>query len=108
MPDQSMSIREIVRRFVRGIPVDVIQHEPVYSENDEHDLEKLSRMDFGAKAEFAEALGREAAQLESELNERVTTAREAQAKKAKEKAEAEAQAKEQAEALAAFRAARKA
>lgn len=53
VPDQALSIREIVQRYVKGIPVDVIQREGVYVDQQEHDLEKLNRMDFGDKAAFA-------------------------------------------------------
>jgi len=50
VPDQSMSIKELVRRFVRGIPADVIQREAVYVDQKDTDLEKLSRMDNCDKA----------------------------------------------------------
>jgi len=54
VPDQSMSIQEIVRRFVRGIPIDVVKREGVYVDQSEHDLEQLSRMEFGDKAAMAD------------------------------------------------------
>lgn len=56
VPDQAMSIKEIVRRFVRGIPVDVVQRKPIYMDQNDHDFEQLSRMEFGDKAEMAEQL----------------------------------------------------
>lgn len=65
IPDQSMSIQEIVKRFVRGIPVDIIQREAVYSDTG-HDLEKLNRMDFADKAQFAKDLRQRA---DTQLNE---------------------------------------
>lgn len=71
VPDQSMSIREIVKRFVRGIPVDIVQRHPVYLDQSDHDLEKLSRMEFGEKAELASQLGDHAAELQREHNDKV-------------------------------------
>lgn len=53
VPDQSLSVDEIMRRFVRGIPVDVQQREAVYIDQQDYDLEKMSRMDFGEKAAMA-------------------------------------------------------
>lgn len=70
IPDQSLSILEIVRRYVRGIPVDVVQREPVYSDQTEFDLEKLSRMNFAEKAAFADELKERAIAMDSELRER--------------------------------------
>lgn len=93
IPDQSMSIQEIVKRFVRGVPVDIVQREAVYSDQSEHDLEKLSRMDFGEKAEFARRMSEQAQGLSTELQEREAEHREAIATKAKEKAQRIAQKK---------------
>lgn len=56
IPDQSMSIKEIVKRFVRGIPVDVVQRQGVYADQNEFDLEKVSRMDFDEKFALANEL----------------------------------------------------
>lgn len=53
VPDQSLSIQEIVKRYVRGVPVDVVQRPAVYVEQSEFDLEQMSRMDFGEKAEYS-------------------------------------------------------
>lgn len=51
IPDQSMSIHELVRRFVKGIPADVVQRAPVYNpNNNEVDLERLGRLDPADKA----------------------------------------------------------
>lgn len=66
IPDQSMSIQEIVKRFVRGIPVDILQREAVYSDQSDHDLEKLNRMDFADKTQFAKDLRQRS---ETQLNE---------------------------------------
>lgn len=56
IPDQSMSIHEIVRRFVRGLPTDIVRRDPVYVDQSEHDLEQLSRMEFGEKAAIADEM----------------------------------------------------
>lgn len=54
VPDQSMSLQEILARFTRGEPVPV-GHET--SEGiQEHDLEKLKHADLVDKAEYKEKL----------------------------------------------------
>lgn len=75
IPDQSMSIKQIVEKYVRGIPVDVVKRQPVYIDQSQHDLEALSRMDFAEKAELAEQMRGEAQAMESQLNERERTRR---------------------------------
>lgn len=86
VPDQSMSIREIVRRYVRGIPVDVVRREGVYIDQQNDDLEKLSRMDFGEKAEYAQAMASEANRLKDEHTEAVRRSKEERAERARLKA----------------------
>lgn len=86
IPDQSLSIQEIVKRYVRGVPVDIVQRKGVYVDQDDHDLEKLSRMDFGEKAEYAAALAEDAKRLQSELSELERSHSEAKAKQASEAA----------------------
>lgn len=68
VPNQSMHIDEMVRRFVRGIPIDSRRLDMINIEGTEYDLEKLSRMDFGDKDEFSEVMASEAARLESDLD----------------------------------------
>lgn len=85
IPDQSLSIQEIVRRYVRGVPVDVIQREAVYIESD-HDLEKLSRMDFAEKSDYAKAMAEDAKELQDELEKRKTRLDEERAKSASDAA----------------------
>lgn len=70
IPDQSMTVQEIVKRFVRGIPVDVVKRTPVYADQNEFDLEKLARMDFGEKHQLANSLADRAAELQEELDDR--------------------------------------
>lgn len=71
VPNQSMSIDEIVKRFTRGLPVDIVQRQPVYLDQVEYDFEKLSRMDFGDKAAFADEMAAKAKRIQAEHNERV-------------------------------------
>ena len=73
IPDQSMSIHELVRRFVRGIPADVVQRKPIYTDSDV-DLEQLSRLDSTDKAYYAAQMKAEneanASEFERERAER--------------------------------------
>lgn len=92
VPDQSLSIDEIVKRYVRGLPVDVIQRQGVYVDQNDHDLEKMSRMNFADQADMAEEMARKAEQIEEQHNERVREHlerknEEAAKKKAKDKSE---------------------
>lgn len=83
IPDQSMSIQEIVRRFTRGIPVDVVQRQGVYVDQSEHDLEALARMDFADKADMANSLSDHAEGLKEKIvnNERARRAKKEQSAK---------------------------
>lgn len=56
IPDQSLSIRTIMDRYTRGIPVDVKHRMPFYSDQTEFDLELLSRMEFDDKMSVAHKL----------------------------------------------------
>lgn len=93
IPDQSMSIQEIVKRFVRGIPVDIVRREGVYVDQHDHDLEKLSRMDFGQKAEYAQALADRANRLQADLKEQKASYDERKANEAKAAADKAQEAK---------------
>lgn len=95
IPDQSLSIQEIVKRYVRGIPVDVVKRQGVFLDQSEHDLEALSRLDFGEKAEYAQVLKAQADSIEAEHTEAVRRVREERAQEAKQKSE---EARAQAEA----------
>lgn len=56
IPDQAISLREIITRFTRGVPVDVRQREAVYIDQSEFDLEALGRAEFSEKMSIAEEL----------------------------------------------------
>lgn len=94
IPDQSMSVQEIVRRFVRGIPIDVKQREAVYVDQNDHDLEKLSRMDFGEKAEFARSEAERLKNWHNDLTEAEATKRSETEAIAKQESEARKKAGE--------------
>lgn len=67
VPDQSLSIQEIVRRYVKGIPVDVVQRQGVYVDQDLHDLEAMSRKDFAQKAALAAELMEQCDNMASDI-----------------------------------------
>lgn len=84
IPDMSMTVPQLYERFVKNLPIDAVQREAVYADQSEHDLEKLSRMDFGEKHEFAQQTKAEVEQKLDAINE----ARRDKARRAKERAEA--------------------
>lgn len=94
VPDQSMSIREIVKRFVRGIPVDVLQRPGVFIDQNDHDLEQLSRMEFGDKAAMADELHAHAREIHADQLEKERMQRETKQAEEAEKLEAEKGAKQ--------------
>lgn len=57
-PDDSMSIKELVRRFLKGIPADVIQRQPVYDSESSFDLEKLALLEPADRAFMADEMKR--------------------------------------------------
>lgn len=67
VPNQSMSIRTILEKYTRGIPVDIVKREPIYLDQDEFDLEKLKRLDFSEKAALADELRERAQNIKDEL-----------------------------------------
>lgn len=70
-PNMALSISEIMNKSLRGVAVDVKHRTPVWMDQEQHDIEKLSRMEFGEKAQMSEELmGRHNAILdEYEANE---------------------------------------
>jgi len=92
VPNQSMTLEEILRRFTRGEPL-AIGREGNFNEDADEDLEKLATRDLVDRQEYVDKLkqkqdlfkqqdkARKAAQLEKYL-----------AKKAEEKAEADKKA----------------
>lgn len=85
VPDQTMSIRTIVQKYSRNIPVNVVQKTPVYSEQSQYDLEKLGRMEFGEKAALAADLQANATRVRDEHNDEATKRRAEAEEKARNK-----------------------
>lgn len=59
VPDDSMSMKEIVTRFTRGQKLDGMYREPIYDSGanfDSQDLEALSRMDAMEMAQYQDIL----------------------------------------------------
>lgn len=69
IPNQSMTIKQIVERFVKGIPSDVEIKKGVYLNQVDFDLDKMSRMDATDKAyeatQFASAAEEKADEIEA-------------------------------------------
>lgn len=86
VPNQSMTIQDIVSRFVRGIPVDVKVKQGVYNpNNNDHDLNKMSNLDIVDKAYLATEMreSNERIQADIEASERAK----AEEKQAEQEAE---------------------
>lgn len=90
VPNQSLSIKEIVARYVRGLPADVQIKQGVYMEQHAHDFNKLSMMDSADKAFMAGEMRDRVEQLGSQIEADKRAYAEAQEqKKADEKARLE-------------------
>lgn len=92
VPDQSLSIQEILKRYTRGLSINISQREPVYVDQTEFDLEKLSRMNFADKAAYAADMKADAERIIQEAEEKASLRAqdEADRKEAERKAENEA------------------
>lgn len=67
IPEQTMSIREIMKRFAAGLPIDG-EKVPIY-EGEESDLPDLKYMDLAERQEFVENAQIELADLQAKINE---------------------------------------
>lgn len=67
LPNQSMTIEDIVNRYVRGAEVHVQKREGVYLDQKEHDFEKMSRADFGEQHELAQQFAGRASGIAREI-----------------------------------------
>lgn len=56
VPDKSLSPREIMDRFTRGLPMEIRKLDPVYLNHPDLDLEKISDLSNADRAEFAERM----------------------------------------------------
>ena len=68
IPDQAMSIQEILRRFAQGLPLGG-QKVPLYDEELPFDTQQFQKMDLADKAEIMEANKRRVQDLQSELHD---------------------------------------
>lgn len=100
IPDQSLTIPEILQRFTRNLPVNLKQSQPVWSTQTEFDLEALGRMDFHEKAEFAAQMAERAKEIKAALDEQAARQRKAQEEKLAERLEQRSQAVAAAKAAA--------
>lgn len=84
LPNQSLTIGQILEKYVRGVPVDVVQRQSIWSEIDGYDLEKINRLDFAEKAAFEAELRTAAQSIYDDLMARKQRSEEAATKRKKE------------------------
>lgn len=77
IPDQSMTIPQILDRFTRNLSVQGANKKPVYTAQTEFDLEALGRMDFHEKSEFAAQMMQRATEIKQALQEQAEAQRKA-------------------------------
>lgn len=79
VPMQSMSLREILRRFVRkeSLPV---SHEGTYNDEYDHDLEKLAKEDMVVQEEVLNEVKAKAAALDARIKKEATERKDAMSK----------------------------
>jgi len=66
IPDQTMSVQEIMDRFARGLPIDGAKLAIYHGEED--DMPDLERMDLSEKHELLEAARKEVEEQRKKLN----------------------------------------
>lgn len=66
IPDQALSMREILRRFANGMPLSVGKV-PIYDE--ENDLPDFSKMDLADREEYAEMYRQEIQEINARVNQ---------------------------------------
>lgn len=69
VPDQALDLKEIIRRFAAGIPLDVGKM-PVFDED--NDLPDFSKMDLADRQAYAEQFQEELNEIKSRLKPRET------------------------------------
>lgn len=67
LPDQALTPKQIMERYLKNIPVNILQRDPVFMDQEEHDFEQLNRMDFDEKFAFAEEEGKKAERIKQQL-----------------------------------------
>lgn len=71
IPDESMSVREILSRYARGIPFSGPMRNPVYDEDSvfPEGMPDLSQMDYTEVQELYDQLGAQIISIRSQLND---------------------------------------
>lgn len=69
VPDQTMSIREILTRYARGLPL-AGERVPVYSDDPENDLPDLQHLDLAERQEILEERKEELEDIKRRVAER--------------------------------------
>lgn len=72
VPDQSMTLEEILRRFTRGESLE-IGRDPVFDEEGEDDLEKVQHMDLVERQEYVNRLKQTRVDFEKQEKRRAAT-----------------------------------
>lgn len=70
VPDQSLTLEEILRRFTRGEPLEIGRTDGVYDDEGEDDLEKVQHMDLVDREEFVDRLKETKKQFEKQEKQR--------------------------------------
>jgi len=88
LPDQNYTVKELFTRFARGIPVQAARQEPIFlGEENNVDLEKVSKMSIMDKADLSDELLAKAEDIDQQLTEAKAKRSEAKAKAEAEKAQ---------------------
>lgn len=90
VPNEALSIKEILRRFTKGMPLDVLEKEGAYDEHasfDSIDLEKLKHADLYEQMEVLDKMKLVAQEKRKELDDEL--ARQVKERLDKEKEEQE-------------------
>lgn len=67
VPNQSMTMREVIERFVKGLPLDIKEKPKLYVDQNEYDFEKMSGLDPTEKAYKATEFKAQADDLAEEI-----------------------------------------
>jgi hypothetical protein len=69
IPDQTMSMRTLIERYTRGLPINVSQYQSTYQEGEDFDpTPDPLKMDLSERMEFADQAREELNQIKEKLN----------------------------------------
>lgn len=85
VPNQALTVKQIVDRWVKGLPVEVSQRQPQYMDQNDRDYSKLAGLDRAEQAYIATEMSEQAEQLgrQVEANQATLEAQEAEEREAK-------------------------